>query len=53
MQDTPQLRLIDIHRALADPSTPPAKRAEFRAARAAIVRYLDAYGALREGLIVV
>lgn len=52
MQDTPQLRLIDLHRALADPATPPAKLAEFRAARAAIVRYLDAYGAQRDGLII-
>jgi poly-gamma-glutamate synthesis protein (capsule biosynthesis protein) len=53
MQDSPQLRLIDLHRALADPATSPAKMAEFRAARAAIVRYLDAYGAQRDGLVIV
>jgi poly-gamma-glutamate synthesis protein (capsule biosynthesis protein) len=53
MQDQPQLRLIDLHRALADPATPPAKRTEFGTAHAAIVRYLDAYGAQRDGLVIV
>jgi hypothetical protein len=50
MQDDPQLRLIDIHLALADPSTSPAKRAEFQTAHDAIAQYLDAYGAVAAGL---
>ena len=53
MQDQPQLRLIDLHRAITDPGTVAAKLPEFRAARAAIVRYLNAYGAGRDGLVVV
>ena len=52
MQDSPKLRLIDIPRALADPATPAAERADLERAYDAIRRYLDAYGALRAGLIV-
>ncbi|MCL2781494.1 MAG: CapA family protein [Actinomycetia bacterium] len=53
MQDTPALRLIDIHLALADPATSPAKRAEFQTAHDAIVKYLDGYGATAHGLRVI
>jgi poly-gamma-glutamate synthesis protein (capsule biosynthesis protein) len=52
MQDTPALRLVDLHLALADPSTPSAKLAEYRTAHAAIVKYLDAYHAQRDGLVI-
>ena len=52
MQDSPKLRLIDIPRALADPATTPAQRADLEKAYTAIRGYLDAYGAIKDGLIV-
>jgi poly-gamma-glutamate synthesis protein (capsule biosynthesis protein) len=52
MDDSPQLRLIDLPVALRDPSLSAAKRAEYRTAYDQITRYLDAYGATRHGLIV-
>jgi poly-gamma-glutamate synthesis protein (capsule biosynthesis protein) len=52
MQDRPALRLIDIPRALAARDTPPRERREAERARAAIVGYLDAYGAVRDGLVI-
>lgn len=50
MQDEPALRLIDLHRALADSTVSAAKRREFSVAADAARRYLDAYGAVRAGL---
>lgn len=52
MQLTPKLRLIDLPAALADPATPPSLRAIYRQARARIAGYLNAYGAVRDGLII-
>lgn len=52
MQDSPQLRLVDIPRALASPSTSAQLRSEALYARTQIVRYLDAYGAVRDGLTI-
>ena len=52
MQDVPALRLIDIPRALASSATSPAQRREAEFARAKIVHYLDAYGAVRAGLTI-
>jgi hypothetical protein len=45
MQDSPDLRLIDLPRARP-------WNAEEQRAHAAIVKYLDAYGALNDGLLV-
>jgi poly-gamma-glutamate synthesis protein (capsule biosynthesis protein) len=53
MQDSPNLRLIDIPRALADPATTGAARSELLAQWTAIRNYLNAYGALKDGLVVV
>jgi poly-gamma-glutamate synthesis protein (capsule biosynthesis protein) len=50
MQDSPALRLLDIHRVLAASTSAKQQRTEAETARAAITRYLDAYGALRQGL---
>jgi poly-gamma-glutamate synthesis protein (capsule biosynthesis protein) len=50
MQDEPALRLVDIPRALASAATSPQQRDEARRARGKIVHYLNAYGALRDGL---
>ena len=50
MADSPALRLVDLPRALASRTLTPAQRTEDVAARTAIVRYLGAYGALRQGL---
>jgi poly-gamma-glutamate synthesis protein (capsule biosynthesis protein) len=50
MQDSPALRLIDLPRALASPSLSSADRQADEQAHAAIVGYLDAYGAVRHGL---
>ena len=52
MQMTPQLRLIDIPRALADPRTTTAQRAEYQHAAGQIAHYLNAYGATSQGLTV-
>jgi Bacterial capsule synthesis protein PGA_cap len=52
MQDDPQLRLVDIPRALASDDTTTQQRREVQFARAKIVHYLDAYGAIEDGLIV-
>ena len=50
MQDVPDLRLLDIPRVLtSDPATPRQRR-EAQTARRKIVHYLDAYGALSDGL---
>ncbi|MEO6887205.1 MAG: CapA family protein [Jatrophihabitantaceae bacterium] len=58
MQDTPQLRLIDVPRALAEPSSATdaptaAERTTYSQQAAQITHYLDAYGAIHDGLIVV
>ena len=52
MQDVPDLRLLDIPRVLtSDPATPRQRR-EAQTGRRKIVHYLDAYGALSDGLLV-
>lgn len=50
MENDPDLRLIDLPRALASPDLRPRQRADDEAAHAAIVKYLDAYGAKGDGL---
>jgi poly-gamma-glutamate capsule biosynthesis protein CapA/YwtB (metallophosphatase superfamily) len=52
MQDEPQLRLIDLPRALADHTTSAANRASYLRSVAQIRGYLDAYGAIKDGLVV-
>ncbi|HET7930666.1 MAG TPA: CapA family protein [Rhodanobacteraceae bacterium] len=52
MQMTPQLRLIDLPRALADPATTPEQRAVYQNAWNRIAGYLDAYGAVKAGLVI-
>ena len=52
MQMEPDLRLIDLPRALADPATTPEQRAVYQNARNKIAGYLDAYGAVQDGLVV-
>lgn len=52
MQLEPKLRLIDLPRALADPATAPEQRAVYQAAWNRIAGYLDAYGAVKDGLII-
>jgi hypothetical protein len=52
MQDSPALRLVDIPRALGSPGTSAALRRAAGRARTAIARYLDAYGAVRAGLVI-
>jgi poly-gamma-glutamate capsule biosynthesis protein CapA/YwtB (metallophosphatase superfamily) len=53
MEDEPALRLVDLPRALASSGLSAAQRQADRAAHAAIVRYLDAYGAVADGLRIV
>jgi poly-gamma-glutamate synthesis protein (capsule biosynthesis protein) len=53
MQLSPKLRLIDIPRALADPSASAAERAEYETAYRHIRDYLNGDGAVNQGLIVV
>jgi poly-gamma-glutamate synthesis protein (capsule biosynthesis protein) len=52
MEMTPNLRLIDLPLALADPATPAAARATYQHAYDQIRGYLDAYGATNDGLVV-
>ncbi|MGI8761193.1 MAG: CapA family protein [Jatrophihabitantaceae bacterium] len=52
MDDTPKLRLIDLPAALASPSTTPAQRATYQRAYDQISGYLDAYGAIKDGLVI-
>jgi poly-gamma-glutamate synthesis protein (capsule biosynthesis protein) len=52
MQDSPALRLVDLPRALASTSLTAAQRSEDEQAHAAIVKYLDAYGAVKDGLTI-
>lgn len=52
MQLTPQLRLIDLPRALTDPATTPAERTTYQRAHGQIVGYLNTLGATSHGLIV-
>ncbi len=51
MADSPELRLIDLPRALASGDLSPAERAEYARARSAVVSNLDAYHAGRDGLV--
>jgi poly-gamma-glutamate synthesis protein (capsule biosynthesis protein) len=53
MQIEPELRLVDLPRALADPATPPEQRSAYRNAWHRIAGYLDAYGAVKDGLVIV
>lgn len=53
MQDEPKLRLIDIPRALVAASTTAAERATYQHQYEQIRHYLDAYGAIKDGLVVV
>ena len=53
VEDTPKLRLIDIPRALADPAISTAQRTAHEQAYTQIRAYLDAYGAIKDGLVVV
>jgi poly-gamma-glutamate synthesis protein (capsule biosynthesis protein) len=50
MQDAPKLRLIDLPRALASGELSAAQRSAYESTHAAIVKYLDAYGAVKDGL---
>jgi poly-gamma-glutamate capsule biosynthesis protein CapA/YwtB (metallophosphatase superfamily) len=50
MEDSPKLRLVDVPRALRSGTLTAAQRAADEHARAQIVNYLDAYGAVRDGL---
>jgi poly-gamma-glutamate synthesis protein (capsule biosynthesis protein) len=52
MHIEPSLRLVDLPRALADPATAPDQRAEYRKAWNRIAGYLDAYGAVKDGLVI-
>ncbi|HZC70550.1 MAG TPA: CapA family protein [Jatrophihabitans sp.] len=52
MQDKPALRLIDIPGALASGDTTARQRREAQFAHRRIVHYLDAYGAVRDGLTI-
>lgn len=52
IQLSPALRLVDLPRALADPTTSPSQRSVYLAARAHIHRYLDALHATRHGLTI-
>jgi len=48
----PRLRIVDLPDALASSATSPARRAVYQAAHARLVRYLDARGAVRDGLVI-
>jgi len=50
MQDDPALRLVDLPRSLASGALTAQQRSEQEAAHRAIVTYLDAYGAVGDGL---
>lgn len=52
MDISPKLRLIDLPAALADPATPPDRRATYQRVHDEIRKYLDAYGALKAGFLV-
>jgi poly-gamma-glutamate synthesis protein (capsule biosynthesis protein) len=52
MQLTPQLRLIDLPRALADPATTTAERASYQRAHGQIVAYLNSLDATSHGLVI-
>jgi poly-gamma-glutamate synthesis protein (capsule biosynthesis protein) len=50
MEDSPQLRLVDVPRALRSDALTAAQRSADEHARAQILKYLDAYDAVRDGL---
>jgi capsule synthesis protein PGA_cap len=52
MDIVPKLRLIDLPAALHDPAVTAARRGTYQHAYDQIRSYLDAYGALRHGLVV-
>jgi len=53
MQDSPKLRLIDIPRALASDTITAAERATYEHEYSQIRGYLNGYGAIKDGLVVV
>ncbi len=52
MDIDPALRLVDLPAALADPGLTPERRATYEAAASQISGYLDALGAVRDGLVI-
>lgn len=52
MENDPKLRLVDVPRALASTTLTSAQRADDEAAHTSIADYLDAYGAVRDGLVI-
>jgi poly-gamma-glutamate synthesis protein (capsule biosynthesis protein) len=52
MEIEPELRLVDLPRALADPATTPEQRAVYQNAWNRIAGYLDAFGAVKDGLVI-
>lgn len=52
MELEPKLRLVDLPRALADPVTTPEQRVVYQDAWNRIAGYLDAYGAVKAGLVI-
>lgn len=52
MADTPKLRLVDLPRALASGRLSATQRTDDTAAHAAIVKYLDRYDAVADGLVI-
>jgi poly-gamma-glutamate capsule biosynthesis protein CapA/YwtB (metallophosphatase superfamily) len=50
MEDSPRLRLVDVPRALRSDALTSTQRSADEHARAQIVKYLDAYDAVRDGL---
>lgn len=48
----PAIRLIDLPRALSDPSITPQQRAVYQNAVEKIAGYLNAYGAVKDGLVI-
>lgn len=52
MEIAPKLRLVDLSRALADPAITQEQRLVFQGAWNRIAGYLDAYGAVKDGLVI-
>lgn len=48
----PDVRLVDLAAALADPGLPAGRRAEYEAAHARVAGHVDALGATGEGVVV-
>jgi poly-gamma-glutamate synthesis protein (capsule biosynthesis protein) len=52
MEYQPRPRIVDLPDALADPTTSEGQRAAYRRAHDRIVRWIDARGAARDGLVI-